>query len=63
MLNKEFVKLLRLLKGRSEVIRTRFELDGARGCLVEHVTLETHDSLPEEVRRAAAGFAALRAPP
>jgi hypothetical protein len=42
MIGREFVKRLRLLHGRSETIRTRFELDKAGG-LVEHVTLETHD--------------------
>jgi hypothetical protein len=42
MIGREFVKRLRLLNGRSETIRTRFELDKA-GALVEHVTVETHD--------------------
>ena len=42
MIGREFVKRLRLLHGRSETIRTRFELDKA-GRLVEHVTVETHD--------------------
>ena len=42
MIGREFVKRLRLLHGRSETIRTRFELDKTGG-LVEHVTLETHD--------------------
>jgi len=42
MIGREFVKRLRLLHGRSETIKTRFELDKAGG-LVEHVTLETHD--------------------
>lgn len=43
MIGREFVKRLRLLHGRSETIKTRFELDKAGG-LVEHVTVETHDS-------------------
>ena len=42
MIGREFVKRLRLLHGRSETIKTRFELDKAGG-LVEHVTGETHD--------------------
>lgn len=42
MIGREFFKRLRLLHGRSETIRTRYELDKA-GRLVEHVTVETHD--------------------
>ena len=42
MIGREFVKRLKLLHGRSETVRTRFELDNAGG-LVEHITLETHD--------------------
>jgi len=42
MIGREFLKRLRLMGGRSETIRTRFELDGL-GRLVEHVVLETHD--------------------
>jgi hypothetical protein len=42
MIGREFRKRLRLLQGRSETITTRFELTDA-GCLVEHVSLETHD--------------------
>ena len=41
-IGREFVKRLRLLNGRSETVRTRFELDKARE-LAEHVTVETHD--------------------
>lgn len=41
MIGREFVKRLRLLHGRSEIVKTRFELDKA-GRLVEHVTVETH---------------------
>jgi hypothetical protein len=41
MIGREFVKHLRLRHGRTETIKTRFELKG--GQLVEHVTLETHD--------------------
>jgi hypothetical protein len=43
MIGRDFYKRLRLLNGRSETIRTRFELTHA-GELVEHVTLETHDN-------------------
>jgi len=42
MIGREFFKRLRLMGGRSETIRTRFELDGL-GRLVEHVVIETHD--------------------
>jgi hypothetical protein len=50
LLYRELIKRIRLLNRRSEIVRTRFELDQKRG-LVEHVTLETHDSLPEEIQR------------
>ena len=42
MIGREFRKRLRLLRGRSETITTRFELTD-QGRLVEHVSLETHD--------------------
>lgn len=42
MIGRVFVKRLRLLFGRSETIKTRFELDEA-GRLVEHIVVETHD--------------------
>jgi hypothetical protein len=42
MIGREFLKRLRLLSGRSETIKTRYELDES-GRLVEHVTVETHD--------------------
>jgi hypothetical protein len=42
MLGREFVKRIRLLLGRTETIRTRFDLD-KEGVLVEHVVLETRD--------------------
>ena len=42
MIGREFVKWLRLLQGRAESIKTRFELN-KDGELVEHVILETHD--------------------
>jgi hypothetical protein len=42
MIGREFVKRPRLLQGRSETIKTRFELNKA-GRLVEHVIVETHD--------------------
>jgi hypothetical protein len=50
VLGRDFLKRLRLLKGRSEIIRTRFELDESNGRLIEHVTLETHDQLPATKR-------------
>jgi hypothetical protein len=43
MIGREFVKQLRLRHGRIETIRTRFELNKV-GKLVEHITVETHDS-------------------
>jgi hypothetical protein len=42
MIGREFVKRLRLLYGRSETIKTRFELQPG-GKLVEHIEVETHD--------------------
>jgi hypothetical protein len=42
MIGRKFVKQLRLRGGRSEMITTRFELDG-RGQLVEHVTMEVQE--------------------
>ena len=42
MIDRDFFKRLRLLNGRSETIKTQYELDRA-GRLVEHVTVETHD--------------------
>jgi hypothetical protein len=42
MIGRDFYKRLRLLNGRSETIRTRFELNQG-GQLIEHITLETHD--------------------
>jgi hypothetical protein len=42
MMGREFVKWLRLLHGRTESIKTRFELN-TDGQLVEHVIVETHD--------------------
>jgi hypothetical protein len=53
MIGREFVKRLRLLHGRTDTVRTRFELDKARGW-VEHVTIETHD------KRSVAPIATLR---
>jgi hypothetical protein len=54
MIGRDFYKRLRLLNGRSETIRTRFELNQI-GQLVEHVTVETHD-------RPTAGTAATPRP-
>lgn len=42
MIGREFVKRLRLLYGRHETIKTRFEIQPG-GKLVEHVELQTHD--------------------
>lgn len=42
MIGRDFFKRLRLLNGRTETIKTRFELNQA-GQLVEHVTLQTFD--------------------
>jgi len=49
MIGREFVKHLRLLARRSEIIRTKFQLN-EQGKLVEHVTVETHDQLPERLK-------------
>ncbi|MGH7867363.1 MAG: hypothetical protein ACREP9_06930 [Candidatus Dormibacteraceae bacterium] len=49
MLNREFVKTLRLLRGRSETITTKFVLD-ALGRKVEEVTLQTHEK-PSDTQR------------
>ena len=43
MLGREFVKRIRLLLGRTETVKTWFELK-PDGVLVEHVSLETHDA-------------------
>jgi hypothetical protein len=43
MLGREFVKRIRLLMGRTETVKTRFDLN-KDGTLVEHVALETHDA-------------------
>jgi hypothetical protein len=56
MIGRDFYKQLRLLNGRSETIRTRFELN-QDGQLVEHVTLETHD------KPAVAPMSAKKKPP
>ena len=42
MIGREFRRRLRLLRGCSETITTRFELTDA-GHLVEHISMETHD--------------------
>jgi hypothetical protein len=42
MIGREFVKRLRLLQGRSETVKTKFE-PNKNGQLVEHVVMETHD--------------------
>ena len=41
MIGRQFIKHLRLLNGRHETIKTRFELE--EGKLVEHVVIQTHD--------------------
>jgi hypothetical protein len=52
MLGREFVKRIRLLMGRTETVKTRFDLD-EDGALVEHVIVETHDK-PNNVLKSAA---------
>jgi hypothetical protein len=57
MLGREFVKRIRLLMGRTETVRTRFDLNND-GVLVEHVVVETSDGLggaarPNEERETA----------
>jgi hypothetical protein len=52
MLGREFVKRIRLLMGRTETVRTRFDLD-KNGALVEHVVLETHDKPNNTLKSAA----------
>lgn len=44
IIGRTFYKRLRLPKGRSECVTTRFELDEATGLLVEHVTMQTHQA-------------------
>jgi hypothetical protein len=41
MIDREFTKRIRLLNGRHETIKTKFELEAGR--LVEHVELQTFD--------------------
>ena len=41
MIDREFTKRIRLLNGRHETIKTKFQLEADR--LVEHVVLETFD--------------------
>jgi hypothetical protein len=41
MIGREFTKRIRLLYGRHETIKTRYELEA--GQLVEHVELQTFD--------------------
>lgn len=50
MIGRDFFKRLRLLNGRTETIKTRFELNEA-GQLVEHVTVETHDKSTGTTRK------------
>jgi hypothetical protein len=50
MLGREFVKRIRLLMGRTETVKTRFDLN-ENGVLTEHVVLETHDKLSGTVRQ------------
>ena len=42
MIGRQFVKRIKLLFGRTETIKTTFELDRA-GQLVENIVVETHD--------------------
>jgi hypothetical protein len=41
MIDREFTKRIRLLNGRHETIKTKFQLEA--GQLVEHVELQTYD--------------------
>jgi hypothetical protein len=43
MIGREFVKRIKLLFGRTETIRTTFDLNKA-GKLVENIVVETHDA-------------------
>jgi hypothetical protein len=61
MIGREFFKRLRLLNGRSETIKTRFELNSA-GRLVEHIIVETHD-MPTPVERRDQESTGLRTTP
>jgi hypothetical protein len=62
MLNREFVKRIRLLLGRTETVKTRFELKEG-GVLIEHVSLETNDPPPPESGRTSPGAAGVRTAP
>jgi hypothetical protein len=42
MIGRQFVKRIKLLFGRTETIKTTFELNKA-GQLVENIVVETHD--------------------
>ena len=53
MIGRDFVKRLRLLFGRTETIKTRFEFDKA-GRLVEHIVVETHD-MPKSATQTQPG--------
>ena len=46
MLDRKFVRRIRLLKGREELITFRYTMDNKEG-LVEHVTMEVPDSFLE----------------
>jgi hypothetical protein len=51
MIGRDFYKQVRLLNGRSETIRTRFEFNSA-GRLVEHVAVWTHEGSAAGTTRA-----------
>jgi hypothetical protein len=59
VLGREFVKRIRLLLGRTETVKTRFELK-PDGSLVEHVSLETHDAGAQLSTRSSPSSAAFR---
>ena len=52
MLGREFAKRIRLVMGRTETVKTRFDLD-KNGALVEHVIVETHDKPNNNLKSAA----------
>ena len=55
MIGRDFYKHLKLLGGRSETIRTRFEFDSA-GRLVEHIGVWTQDGRPTRIIATPSGL-------
>ena len=50
MLDREYTRTMRLLEGRTLIIRTRYTLDRQTGRLVEHVIVQTRDPPPPRAR-------------